>query len=119
MDEMKVGEAPGLDGFPLECLKKCCMHLKKYPNEDFFSRIFSRQQSKGARQFARLVNSLCVDLLVLGFSTVRLLCQRLSVATQLPCSKYVRDYRSQHSGRVEPQSLHHVNGTKLQHILFK
>ena len=34
----------------------------------------------GARQSAKLVNSLCIDMLVLGFSTVRLLCHRLSVA---------------------------------------
>ena len=25
VNEMKSGEAPGLDGFPVECLKKCGM----------------------------------------------------------------------------------------------
>ena len=27
VDEMKSGKAPGLDGFPVECLKKGCMAL--------------------------------------------------------------------------------------------
>ena len=38
----------------------------------------------------------------------KLIMQRLSVAAQLPCGKYVCDCRSQHSERVEPRSLNHV-----------
>ena len=44
--------------------------VKPRPHEDFFLEKLDFQQSKGARQSAKLVNSLCLDMLVLGFSTV-------------------------------------------------
>ena len=30
MNEMKSGKAPGLDGFPVECLKKCGMAVLEW-----------------------------------------------------------------------------------------
>ena len=44
--------------------------VKPRPHEDFFLEKSDWQLSKGARQSKKLVNSLCVDMLVLGFSTV-------------------------------------------------
>ena len=30
VNEMKSGKAPGLDGFPVECLKKCVMEVLEW-----------------------------------------------------------------------------------------
>ena len=56
--------------------------LKPHPHKDFFLEKSDCQQSKGAHQSTKLVNSLCLDMLVLRFSTVRLLVRDCQ---QLPC----------------------------------
>ena len=36
MNEMKSGKAPGLNGFPVECLKKCGMAVRMASGHDAY-----------------------------------------------------------------------------------
>ena len=74
-------------------------YLKPCPHGDFFLEKSDCQQSKGARQSAKLVNSLCVDMLVVGLYSPTALPEIVSNDTASGC-KHVCDCRSHHSGTM-------------------